>query len=239
MQSDYTYMNDTLYTLTDDVKLIFHTVASFRTNNRVYSNCTEYKTNNNKECNTMIKRNLSYCLFIEDRRAIKTEKIHIYPENMFQLLDIFGYVKRNWYDVGAKKMYAYLDNSLTVLEDECLTMKLPLDKAIKITPGVMKKEAAEMMCVDLYLNTPDPIQLSIDTFYGLYYLLLNLDMLNYANTALMYMMLRDTPVNRVDFSSNNSSGSNNQITASDNSTASGSSGREFNNGSKRTSILDR
>ncbi|MCM1508341.1 MAG: hypothetical protein NC177_14605 [Ruminococcus flavefaciens] len=102
----------------------------------------------------------------------------------------------------------------------------------------MKKEAAEVMCIDLYLNTPDPIQLSVNTFYGLYYLLLNLDMLNYANTALMYMMLRDTPVNRVDLVSA-SSDSDNSASVVDNSTASGSTGREFNNGSKRTSILDR
>lgn len=102
----------------------------------------------------------------------------------------------------------------------------------------MKKEAAEVMCIDLYLNTPDPIQLSVNTFYGLYYLLLNLDMLNYANTSLMYMMLRDTPVNRVDLVSA-SSDSDNSAAITDNSTASGSTGREFNNGSKRTSILDR
>lgn len=103
----------------------------------------------------------------------------------------------------------------------------------------MKKEAAEVMCIDLYLNTPDPIQLSINTFYGLYYLLLNLDMLNYANTALMYMMLRDTPVNRVDLVSGSSDSNNNSTSVADNSTASGSTGRAFNNGSKRTSILDR
>lgn len=240
MQSDYAYMNDVIYTLTEDVKIVFHTVASFYTNNsKAYSNCTEFKINNKDECNTMIKRNISYYLFIEDRRTNSTKKTYIYPEHMFQFLDMLGYVKRNWYDVGAKKMYAYLDNTLTVLEDECLTMKLPIDMAFKIAPGVMKKESAEVMCVDIYLNTPEPVQISIETFYGFYYVLKNLDMLNYANMALSFMMLRTEPFNRVDFSQSNSYSGAPSLSVEDNSTASGSSGREFNNGKKRTSILDR
>lgn len=95
------------------------------------------------------------------------------------------------------------------------------------------------MCVDIYLNTPEPVQISIETFYGFYYVLKNLDMLNYANMALSFMMLRTEPFNRVDFSQSNSSSGAPPLSVEDNSTASGSSGREFNNGKKRTSILDR
>ncbi len=110
-----------------------------------------------------------------------------------------------------------------------------MNKAFKIAPGVMKTESAEVMCVDLYLNTPEPVQISIDTFNGFYYVLMNLDMTNYANTALAFMMLRTEPFNRVDFSQSNSSSSGTLI-MEDKSTA---SGREFNNGSRRKSILDR
>ena len=45
MQNDYMYMNDVIYTLTDDVRLVFHTVASFNMNNKTYSNYNEYKIN--------------------------------------------------------------------------------------------------------------------------------------------------------------------------------------------------
>ena len=82
------------------------------------------------------------------------------------------------------------------------------------------------MCLNLYLNTPDPVQISVDTFNGLYYSLSRLDMLNYANTALTFMMLRDNPVNRVDYSTDNST--RNQPKLTDSSTASGSTGRTFN-----------
>ena len=75
MQSDYMYMNDIIYVINEDIKVMFKTIASFNTNGNTYSNCTEFKLNGNKTCNTMIKRNISYYLFIDDRRGGKSEKI--------------------------------------------------------------------------------------------------------------------------------------------------------------------
>ena len=50
MQSDYMYMNDIIYTINEDIKVVFHTVASFTNNNtnKTYSNCTEFKINSNQ-----------------------------------------------------------------------------------------------------------------------------------------------------------------------------------------------
>ena len=60
-------------------------------------------------------------------------------------------------------------------------------------------------------------------------------MLNYANTSLTFMMLRNEPVNRIDYSNS----SNNQVSTSDSSTASGSIGRTFNvNNNSKGSILN-
>ena len=230
-------MNDVIYVLNEDVKVFFHTVASFKSNDRVYSNCTEFKLNDSESCNTMIKRNLSYYLYIDDRRkSIKPTKLYIYPENMFALLDMFDKAKKTWFEMGANHIYAYLDNSLVITTDESFILKLPLDMVIKISPGIFKKEGGDCMCLNLYLNTPDPVQISVDTFNGLYYSLSRLDMLNYANTALTFMMLRDQPVNRVDYSSN--SFANNQISTADSSTASGSKGRSFNVNNSKGSILN-
>ena len=240
MQSDYMYMNDIIYTINEDIKVVFHTVASFcnNANNKVYSNCTEFKIKNTETCNTMIRRNLTYYIYIDDKRTGKSEKICIYPEHMFTLLDMFKNAKQAWFGVGTNHIYAYLDSRLTIISDESLFIKLPMDKVIKISPGVMKKESGDCPCVDLYLNTPDVVQISVETFNGLFYILSTLDMLNYANTSLTFMMLRDQPVNRVDYSSNSFT-SNNQISTSDHSIASGSKGRSFNvsNGNKNN-LLD-
>lgn len=234
MQSDYMYMNDIIYTINEDIKVVFHTIASFCNNNKTYSNCTEFKLNNNQTCNTMIRRNISYYIYIDDRRSGKSEKICIYPEHMFTLLDIFQQAKQAWFGVGTNHIYAYLDSRLTIISDESLFIKLPLDKVIRIAPGVMKKESGDCPCVDLYLNTPEIVQISIDTFNGLFYVLSTLDMLNYANTSLTFMMLRNEPVNRIDYSNS----SNSQISTSDSSTASGSIGRSFNANNSKCSILN-
>lgn len=204
MQSDYSHINDIVYTLTDEVKLMFHTVVSFNSNNgKSYSNYNEYKTNNSPKSNTMIKRNLSYYLFFEDRRD-RTEKVSIFPENMFYFLDRLEYIKRNWIDndIG---LYAMMDNTLSVTNlDEYVFMRLPMDKAIKIAPGILKTELGDVKCLDLYLNTNSPVQITHDTLLGMYYVLKNLDMLNYANTTISFAMLMNMPMNRTDFSSSSS-----------------------------------
>ena len=231
MQSDYMYMNDVVYNINEDIKLVFKTIASFNTNGKVYSNCNEFKINKGQTCNTMIKRNISYYLYIDDRRSGKTEKICIYPENMFTLLNMFEQTKKWFEGINSSHIYGYLDNRLTIISDEYTIIKLPLDKAIKMTPGVMKKESGDAPCIDIYLNTPDPVQISLDTFNGLYYTLSTLDMLNYANMCLTFMMLRYEPSNRIDYTT-----SNNNVVQTDTSTASGSIGRGFNGNKK--SILD-
>ena len=60
MQSDYMYMNDVVYNINEDIKLVFKTIASFNTNGKVYSNCNEFKINKGQTCNTMIKRNIFF-----------------------------------------------------------------------------------------------------------------------------------------------------------------------------------
>ena len=233
METDYMYMNDTICAINEDVTLMFRTIASYCTNNRTHYNCTEFKLNNNASHNVMIKRNLSYYLYIDDRRSGRSEKIYIYPENMFALLDAFHIAKTAWYEgSGGMQVYGYLDSTLTVVSDVNIIIKLPLDKVIKIAPGVMKTESGDYRCLDLYLNTPDKIQLTLDAFYGMYYSIDRLDMLSYANTSLTFMMLRNDNINRIDYSG----GSHGSI--GDNSTASGSTGRSFNGSSiKKNSLL--
>lgn len=233
MQTDYMYMNDNVYTLSDEVRLMFHTVASFNSNNRSYSNYNEYKTNNKSESNTMIKRTLSYYLFFEDRRD-KVEKLSIFPEHMFDLLKHFEHIKRNWIENDNYNVYAFMDNALAIVNyDEYIYMRLPLDKVIKFAPGVLKADTGDVKCIDLYLNSNNPVQITHNTFMGMYYVLQHFDMLNYANTALSFMMLMNTPVNRTDFSSAGQS-----IGApEDASTASGSNGRTFNQ--RRKSFFDK
>lgn len=227
------YMNDNVYTLSEDVKVMFHTVASFNTNGRTISNYNEYKTNGRHDCNTMIKRTLSYYLFIEDRRDT-LQKLCIYPEHMFELLKYFEHIKRNWIESDNFNVYAFLDNSLAVVNyDECIYMRLPMDKVIKFAPGVLKTDSGDIKCIDLYLNNNNPLNISHSSFLGLYYVLKNFDMLNYANTSLSFMMLMNAPVNRTDFSQ---SARNNDIPLEDNSTVSGSNGRTFNK--KKKSIFD-
>lgn len=225
MQNDYMYMNDVIYTLTDDVRLVFHTVASFNMNNKTYSNYNEYKINGKQESNTMVKRTLNYHLFIEDRRN-KLEKLCIFPEHMYELLRKLDYIKNNWIDNDTRGIYAFMDNSLAVInQEEYVLMRLPLDKAIKIAPGVMKTEISDDKCIDLYLNSNIPVQVSTGVFVGMIYTLNNFDMLNYANTSLSFMMLMNNPLNRIDFSYSNKT---NNIVAKDDSKADGSNGRTFN-----------
>lgn len=229
MQSDYCYMNDIIYQLTDEVKLMFHTVASYNNGMRTFSNYNEYKLNNKSEGSTMIKRVLSYYLFFEDRRN-KLEKINIFPEHMFELLGYFEYIRLNWIENDNRGIYGFMDNSLAIVNyDEYIYMRLPLDKVIKFMPGVMKTEMGDIKCLDLYLNSNDPVQITHNIFLGMYYVLKNFDMLNYANTSLSFMMLMNTPMNRTDFSS---SGQANSAPLKDSSSASGSIGRTFNKSNK-------
>lgn len=224
MQSDYIYMNDNIYTLCDEIKLIFHTVASFNTNNKTYSNYNEYKINSKQECNTMIKRSLSYYLYFEDRRD-KLEKISIYPENMPDLLKYFEHIKLNWIDSDNCGVYVFMDSELCIVNhDEYILMRLPFDKVIKIAPGVLKAESSDLKCIDLYLNSNEPVHITYSSFMGLYYLLKNFDMLNYANTSLSFIMLMNNPINRTDFSSS----AKNNDTIEDNSVASGTKGMTLN-----------
>lgn len=226
MQTDYCYMNDMIYQLSDEVRLMFHTVASYNNGLKTFSNYNEYKLNGKNESNTMIKRVLSYYLFFEDRRE-KLEKISIYPENMFELLGYFEYIKLNWIDNDTHAVYGFLDNSLSIVNyDEYIYMRLPMDKIIKFTPGVIKTNNGGVKCIDMYLNSQEPVQVAHSTFQGMYYVLKNFDMLNYANTSLSFMMLMNAPINRTDFSS---SGQSNSVPLRDNSTASGSVGRKFSN----------
>lgn len=230
MQSDYSHINDIVYDISGDVKLMFHTViSSYSTNNnRSYSNYNEYKTSTNSKSHTMIKRNLSYYLFFEDRRE-KTEKICIYPENMFALLDRFEYIKRNWIDNNGMGLYVMMDSALVVANpDEYIFMKLPLDKAIKIAPGIWKTDLGDVKCIDLYLNTNTPIQLTHERFLGMYYVMKGLDMLNYANTCISFAMLMDTPINRTDFSGS----SYNNTPLTDTSNASGTKGMSIEKSNK-------
>lgn len=234
MQSDYMYMNDNVYTLSDDVRLMFHTVAAFNNGSKTYSNYNEYKTNNRSECNTMIKRTLSYYLFFEDRRD-KIEKVSIFPEQMFELLSYFEHIKRNWIESDNFNIYAFMDSALAVVNyDEYIYMRLPLDKAIKIQPGVLKTDMGDVKCIDLYLNSINPVQITHSTFLGMYYVLQHFDMLNYANTALSFMMLMNTPINRTDFST---AGQNATAMLEDRSVASGSVGRTMSG--KRKSFFDK
>lgn len=229
MQSDYNHINDMVYDISGEVKLMFHTVISYTASNgKSYSNYNEYKTGNSSKSHTMIKRNLSYYLFFEDRRD-KLEKICIYPENMFALLDRFEHIKRNWIDNDGIGIYAMMDSSLAILNpDEFIFMKLPMDKAIKIAPGILKTELGDIKCIDLYLNTNIPIQIVHEKFLGMYYVLKNLDMLNYANTTISFAMLMNTPVNRTDFS--NTSSYNTPLT--DTSSTSGTKGMSIRNSNK-------
>lgn len=200
MQSDYSHLNDVIYTVSEDVKLVFHTVVSCNSGIRVYPNYNEYKINNNQKCNTMIKRTLSYYIFFDDRRNNRVEKIVIFPENMFDLLARFEHVKHHWID-NDMGIYAMMDSTLVVVNlDDYIIMKLPMDKAIKISPGVMRTDMGDIKCIDLYLNSNEPLQISHSTFLGMYYVLKNLDMLNYANTSISFAMLMGTPINRTDLS---------------------------------------
>ena len=229
MQTDYCYMNDTVYQLSDEVRLMFHTVASYNNGMRTFSNYNEYKLNGKTEGNTMIKRVLSYYLFFEDRRD-KIEKISIYPEHMFELLKYFEHIRLNWIESDNCGIYGVMDNSLAVVNyDEYIYMRLPMDKIIKFMPGVMKTEMGDMKCIDLYLNSTNPVQITHSTFLGMYYVLQHFDMLNYANTSLSFMMLMNTPLNRTDFTA---SGQANSAPLKDNSTVSGSVGRTFNKSNK-------
>ena len=229
MQTDYCYMNDMVYQLSDEVRLMFHTTASYNNGSRTYSNYNEYKINGKTESNTMIKRVLTYYLFFEDRRD-KLEKINIYPEHMFELLKYFEHIRLNWIESDNYGIYGFMDNSLAVVNyDEFIYMRLPMDKVVKFMPGVIKTEMGDMKCIDLYLNTTNPVQISHSTFLGMYYVLKNFDMLNYANTSLSFMMLMNTPINRTDFTS---SGQAANSFLRDNSTVSGSIGRTFNKSNK-------
>jgi len=234
MQSDYMYMNDVIFSLSDDVKLMFQTIVSFSsTNSKTYSNYNEYKINNKSSCNTMVKRNLSYYLYFDDRRG-KMGKLCIYPEQMFELLRNFEHIKSIWIDRDSIGLYAFMDNRLMVSNhDEYILMRLPMDKVMKIAPGVLKTETEDIKCIDFYLNSMEPLHVTHSSFLGLYYVLLHLDMLSYANTALSFLLLMDTPLNRTDFASQSSG----QALAEDTSTASGTNGRTFT--SKRKSFFDK
>lgn len=236
MITDYMYMNDIIYTINEDVKLMFKTIASTSSSGKVYSNCKEFKLNSDMECNTMIKRSISYYLFIEDRRSGKVEKLYIYPETMLTLLSTFEYARMTWFENGINGIYGYMDNGLNILTDDYRLIQLPFDKVIKLSPGVLKHDLGDMPCLDMYLNTQDPIQIKIDTFNGLYYILSRFDMLCYANTALSFMMLRNEPVNRIDYSSDNTA---NKQNLSDQSNAIGTTGRSLNGSSiSKKSLLD-
>lgn len=236
-QSDYIHMNDQLYALTDDVKLMFHTVASYNNGTKTFFNYNEYRINNRSDSNTVIKRSISYYLFLEDRRGGELNKIVIYPENMFELLQHLEHIKRNWIEQDAFNIYTVFNNTLTIINhDVGIYMRLPFDKVIRFVPGLIKTDMGDVKCIDLYLNSNEPIHVNNNNILGLYYLLMNLDMLNYANTALSFMMLLNGPVNRTDFST---TGKANSVQISDNSTASGSVGRSFNKkNSNKSSFFD-
>lgn len=229
-------MNDNIYTLTEDVKLIFHTTASFNNGSKTFYNYNEYKVNNRQDSNTMIKRNLSYYLFLEDRRGDELNKLAIHPENMFELMYHFEYIKNNWVDLDRLNIYSVINNSLAIVNyDEGIYMRLPFDKVIRFAPGIIKTDMGDIKCIDMYLNTTEPIHVSHNIFLGMYYTIKNLDMLSYANSSLSFMMLMNAPLNRTDFSSTAQAVS---VQMSDNSTASGNTGRTFSSKKNKSSFFD-
>ena len=149
---------------------------------------------------------------------------------MFELLRHFEHIKQNWIEKDNYNVYAFLDNSLAVVNyDEFIYMRLPMDKVVKFVPGVLKTDMGDSKCIDIYLNSNDPIQITHNTFLGMYYVLSHFDMLNYANMSLSFMLLMNNPLNRTDFSS---SGQSSNMPLRDTSTASGSVGRTFNKSNK-------
>lgn len=236
MNTDYLYLNDVIYSFSEDVKVIFHTeVAHSGINGKVYNNYNEYKINNRDVCNTMIKRRFVYNLFLEDKRPnVKGEKIAVYPEDMLELLDKLKFIESQWVSNPNSPIYAYMDDSLQLIDHNiCIFIKLSYDKILKITPGIMKTDSGDFKCLDFYFNSQEPMQVSYRNFNGFLYILDSLDMASFANTSFLLAMMMNNPVNRTDFSV-----SKDVVELEDKSKIEAPEGRTFSSYKRKRSIFD-
>lgn len=219
--NDYMYCTDELYTLTPDVKLMFKTILSYTVNNKTRCNYSEYKLENTEEANTMIKRTISYYMYIDDKRTNRSVKFNIHTPDIPVLLRNLKYMKTNWIDnISSGRIYTYVNNQMTVVNKEYIDMRLPFDKVIKFEPGVIRAETRDIPCINIYLNSPDYIQVTMEVLTGLYHVIDRLDVLTYANMTLSFMMSRESHMNLTDFTKS-SRPVNIDTSMEDHSTASG------------------
>lgn len=200
--NEFSRIEDILYSLTNYTHLKFQTKVTEYIDNRVKSNYNEYKTSTRNYGSVVIKRKLNFYLTLENTNKENRQSIIILPEQMYEVLDKFNYIRETWFNPRNNLGIFGLVNEKLVVINQRATVIIQCigDKFLKIDPTVYKSENGDKMALTMYIgDTSNPILIFPEKFIGMTYLLSTFDMLNFANTTFSLASLRTSPVNRVSF----------------------------------------
>lgn len=221
--NEYSRISDELYSLNANSRLVFHSSVTWVDDYGTKSHYNEYKTSNRNDASVVIKRKISYFLTFEySLKGGDKASVMIYPDQMFEVLEKFNYIKNTWFNKSNNyNIFGLMGDKLVVLNSmEKIKIHCPSDKILQLEPTIKRDENGDRIAALMYIvNSTYPIILTPEKFDGLLYILSTLDMATYANTTLSMVALREHPSNRTDFSSGNIDPTQN--------TSVGKSGRDF------------
>lgn len=221
--NEFSRIEDELYSLNSYVHLKFHSKITEFQEGMVKSYYNEYKTVNRNVGSVVIKRKLKYYLTLEyNCKGEERESAMIIPEQMYEVLDKFQYIRNTWFNLkNSYNIFGLVNERLVVLDQrEAIIIQCIGDKVIKFSPTIFRSDNGDKPALTIRIgNTMTPVLIQPEKFIGMTYLLSTFDMLNFANTSLTLASLRTQPENRVSFVDGQSTSSDPPST--------GKTGRDF------------
>lgn len=190
-------ISDDVFAIAPNIVLKFNVSLSKISGGKRYHYHNEYEYNSpsaNQQLVT-IKRSFDYYLSFEahkkDDNGIKTF-IRIGPQEYFSLMKNMDIVESWFTNKKFNKLFAYADNGALIMTSPIPSIQLgnlPMGKYITFTPCVIDKgiaNADKEPGIEMNFNGENEVQINLDKFMGLKYILSCFNMYQAAITLLNY-----------------------------------------------------
>lgn len=204
MINDYLRIDDEVYTINLNLKLICHTSVTKHDNNMMKSFYNEYKTSNKKYGSVVVKRRIENFLTLESCIQGQKNSVMITMNMMFDVIEKLTRIKTYWFDIENQYVFGFVGGEMVIVNNlEHIIILCPQDKFIRIDPIVNNKNGKNSPAVLISVNdTSNPIIVTEDRINGLLWVLSTTDWMNFSNTSLLSISMNTESCNRTDFTIN-------------------------------------
>lgn len=184
---DYNKMTDVIYYAGHQLYLKINVTLSYLTTDRKKTHFHKEIENNE---GVKIQRNFSYYLTIEKQGDDYTS-VMVRPQDMIYLLDKFKEVSE-WFRNPSIKLFMWKKKKLICLKgvvESAVISGLANNKYITIEPIVYQFDEASPQSpgVRITLGGPTFVDMDVDSFFGLYYSIQNVNMFQCAQNMVNYL----------------------------------------------------